>query len=121
MEKSDIISLKDFIARFSHNNPVWIENKENYTMYHQYRADLEKKDSVVMDWELEYTDIADCNVINISSVLREHDSEAFTIVVDSDAECFHFIPEKVTIDNAPLWLYETVHNKSCKACCCDAQ
>ena len=119
MEKTDIITLKEFIARFSHNNPVWIENKENYTMYHQYRADLEKEDGTVMDWELRHTDIADCNVIRIASVLRKRESEAFTIVVDSDAECFHYVPEKVSIDNSPLWLYEKVHNAACGACCGD--
>ena len=81
-------------------------------MYHKYRQNQEQKDGIVMDWELNYTDIADCNVIKISNVIHDHDKDAYTIVVDTDKTCFNFIPEKTTIDNgAPAWLYEEVHDR----------
>lgn len=116
------MTLKDFIERFSHNNEVWIENNNRYTMHYKYHADSEEKYDVVMDWELKYTDIADCEVIKISNCLREKHSDAYTITIDTDRRCFNFVPEKVTMDNAPLGLYKDVHNSSVDACgvCCDA-
>ena len=104
------IKLRHFIDRFSHNNEVFVENKDNYQMYYKYRADQEKIDGGIMDWELNYTDISDCNVIRISNVIRDG-KETLTIVVDTDKKCFNFLKEKVSLDNSPMWLYEKVHDK----------
>lgn len=112
------VTVYEFIKRFSHNNAVWVDNRNNYTMYHKYRQNQEQKDGVVMDWELEYTDIADCNVIKISNVIHNHEKDAYTIVVDTDKTCFNFIPEKTTLNSAPAWLYEEVHDLRNSQCYC---
>ena len=43
------MTVKDFIGQFSHNNEMWVENKENYSMYHKYREDEDLQDGVLME------------------------------------------------------------------------
>ena len=103
------MKLKDFIETFSHNNEIWIENRYHKCLEYRYRTDLDYVYDVIMDWELQYTDIADFQVIEISNVIG-HTRQGITIVVDTSAENFEFLPELVTEDNCPIWLYEKVHN-----------
>jgi hypothetical protein len=74
---------------------------------------------VIMDWELKFTDIADCEVVKISNVLRPGKDQGITIVIDTEGDTFRFIPELITMDNAPLWLYNAAHGtniRGCEAC-----
>lgn len=104
------MKAKDFIDRFSHNNEVWIENRENYCMYHKYHPkDNKLHDGTVMDWSLRFTDIANCNVIRIANVIHERCAAAITIVVNTDKREFTYLPELTTLDNTPLWLYNRTH------------
>ena len=104
------MTVKDFIGQFSHNNEMWVENKENYSMYHKYREDEDLQDGVLMDWELPHTSIADCEVICIANVIHPGCLPAITLRVDTDAKVIEFKKEFVTPHNSPLWLYERVHN-----------
>ena len=54
------MKLKDFIEQFSHNNEIYIENKERKQMYYISSKDkTTEKTGAIMDWELKFTDIAD--------------------------------------------------------------
>lgn len=102
--------LKDFIKQFSHNNEIWVENRDNYCMcYRHYPGDPILHDGIVMDWELPHTDIADCDVIRIANVIHESKTPAITIVIDTGLGEFTFLPERTTMENAPLWLYDRTH------------
>lgn len=103
------MKLKDFIRQFSHNNQVYVENRDNYCMYYKYNPGDLVIDSTIMDWELPYTDLADCEIKCISNVIHTHGDQAITFVVDTDKKEFSFIPELVTEKSSPLWLYERVH------------
>ncbi|MBP5724546.1 MAG: hypothetical protein J6X18_13370 [Bacteroidales bacterium] len=111
------MTVSEFCKRFSHNNEVYIENRNNYFMRYRYRKDNGYKDAhFLMDWELKYTTISDYQLIRISNVMYEGVQQAITFVVDTEEENFEFVPEKVTYDNAPLWLYEKVHGVSLEKC-----
>ena len=104
------ITLSDFCERFSHNNEVYVENKSNCCMSYRYNDnDTQDNNKLIMDWELQYTDISDCNVVCISNVLRDGNPQGITIVIDTDKEDFSFDKTKVRKDNSPVWLYEKVH------------
>ena len=75
-----------------------------------------EKTGAIMDWELEFTDIADCEVVEISNVLRPGKVQGITIVIDTEDDTFRFIPELITIDNAPLWLYNAAHETNVRGC-----
>ena len=77
-----------------------------------------EKTGAIMDWELKFTDIADREVVEISNVLRPEKEQGITIVIDTEDDTFRFIPELITIDNAPLWLYNAAHGTN--VCGCDA-
>ena len=115
-----VMTLREFINNFSHNNEIWIENNEHYCMTYKYRSDDESHDGLIMDWELQFTDIADCSVIKISNAIHPKGKQGITIVIDSDKKEFNFLPDKVNTDNSPLWLYEKVHNEKLNTICCDA-
>jgi hypothetical protein len=102
------VTVSEFVNRFSHNNTVWVENANIFPMSHRYRQDKEKINGTVMDWELKYTNIADCNVVRISNT----ENCSYMIIVDTDKTCFDYIPEKVLSSNAPLWLYNEVHGSN---------
>lgn len=107
------MKLQDFIEAFSHNNEVNIENKDNYCMQYRYLPEDNLKDEL-MDWELRYTDIRDCEVICIKNVIRldaksHMRTPAITIKIDTDKKEFEFLKSLVTRDNAPLWLYNKMH------------
>lgn len=111
------MKLKDFIEQFSHNNEIYIENNERKQMY--YISPEDKTTEVtgtIMDWELEFTDIADREVVKISNVLRSGKEQGITIVIDTEGDTFRFIPELITIDNAPLWLYNAAHGTNVRGC-----
>ena len=114
------MKLKDFIEQFSHNNEMYIENKERKQMYYISPEDkTTEKAGTIMDWELKFTDIANCEVVKISNVLRPGKEQGITIVIDTEDDTFRFIPELITIDNAPLWLYNAAHGTDvcgCEAC-----
>ena len=114
------MKLKDFIEQFSHNNEIYIENKERKQMYYISLKDKTTEvTGTIMDWELKFTDIANCEVIKISNVLRLGKEQGITIVIDTECDTFRFIPELITIDNAPLWLYNAAHGTDvcgCEAC-----
>ena len=114
------MKLKDFIEQFSHNNEIYIENKERKQMYYISPKDKTTEETgVIMDWELKFTDIADCEVVKISNVLRPGKDQGITIVIDTEGDTFRFIPELITMDNAPLWLYNAAHGTNicgCEAC-----
>ena len=107
-----VMTLREFINNFSHNNEIWIENRENYCMTYKYRSDDKSHDELIMDWELPFTDISDCRVIKISNVLHSKGEQGITIVIDTDKKEFNFLPDKVNTDNSPLWLYEKVHMRN---------
>lgn len=114
------MELKDFIKQFSHNNALWIENNKRRVMASRYNNDEEWVCRTLMDWELTHTDIAKAEVICISNVMRHSEPWAVTIVINSDSDIISFIPELVTMDNSPLWLYERVHQVTLEGkCCCE--
>ena len=111
------MKLKNFIEQFSHNNEMYIENKERKQMYYISPEDkTTEKTGAIMDWELKFTDIADREVIKISNVLRPGKEQGITIVIDTEDDTFRFIPELITIDNAPLWLYNAAHGTNVRGC-----
>ena len=104
------MKLNEFINQFSHNNSIWVENKENYCMAYRYNpSENYNMEDSLMDWELPHTDIAECEIIKISNVIHPHKEQAITLVIDTDKRAFEFLPELVTMNNSPLWLYERVH------------
>ena len=98
-----------------HNNEVVIENRDNYQMGYYYPNEDEK--FVLMDWELQYTDIADCDVICVKNVIRKDIGQHITIKVDTDKTFFVFVKDNVSLDNAPLWLYNKMHGTDIQGCC----
>ena len=111
------MKLKDFIEQFSHNNEMYIENKERKQMYYISPEDkTTEKTGAIMDWELKFTDIADREVVEISNVLRPGKEQGITIVIDTEGDTFRFVPELITIDNAPLWLYNAAHGTNVRGC-----
>ena len=112
------MKLKDFIEQFSHNNEMYIENKERKQMYYISPKDkTTEKTGAIMDWELKFTDIADCEVVEISNVLRPGKVQGgITIVIDTEGDTFRFIPELITIYNAPRWLYNAAHGTNVRGC-----
>ena len=111
------MKLKDFIEQFSHNNEMYIENKERKQMYYISLEDkTTEKTGAIMDWELKFTDIADREVVKISNVLRPGKEQGITIVIDTEDDTFRFIPELITIYNAPLWLYNAAHGTNVCGC-----
>ena len=114
-----VMTLMEFINNFSHNNEIWIENREHYCMTYKYRTDDESHDGLIMDWELPFTDIADCRVIKISNVIHPKGKQGITIVIDTDEKEFNFLQDTVNTDNSPAWLYEKVHNVKLNTMCCD--
>jgi len=112
------MTIKDFIKQFSHNNEVVIENKDCYAMDLSSRPQKDGKPQlVVMDWEIEYTDIVDCEIICISNVYRQPEiQQVITLRIDTDRKSYAYVPEKVKIDNCPLWLYNFVHNTNIEGC-----
>ena len=102
------MKLKDFIAKFSQNNELWIQNKKHLCLEYRYNSSSKYIYDVVMDWMMQYTDIADCEVIRIANVFG-HITHGITIEIDTDKEKFEFVPELVT-DTCPVWFYERVHN-----------
>ena len=111
------MKLKDFIEQFSHNNEMYIENKERKQMYYISLKDKTTEvTGTIMDWKLKFTDIANCEVIKISNVLRPGKEQGITIVIDTECDTFRFIPELITIDNAPLWLYNAAHGTNFRVC-----
>ena len=114
-EKAPVMRLSEFIENFMHNNEVVIENRDNYQMGYYYPNEDEK--FVLMDWELQYTDIADCDVICVKNVIRKDIGQHITIKVDTDKTFFVFVKDKVSLDNAPLWLYNKMHGTDIQGCC----
>ena len=107
------MKLKDFIEQFSHNNEMYIENKERKQMYYISPEDKTTEETgTIMDWELKFTDIADCEVVKIFP----RNEQSITIVIDTEGDTFRFIPELITIDNAPLWLYNAAHGTNVRGC-----
>lgn len=103
------MKLKEFIENFSHNNEIYIENRERQTMSYKY-VEEDKPGDIIMDWEAgNYSDIRDCEVIRISNVLRPGKSQGITIVVDTDRTSFGFDKSLVRLDNSPLWFYNKIH------------
>ena len=103
------MNLKDFVHNFSHNNAIFVENVNCYCMTYKYNDEDKVHDGLIMDWELLHTDIAECDVLKISNVIHPNGGHGITIVVDTDKKEFNFIPDLVTMDNSPVWLYEKVH------------
>ena len=107
------MKLKDFIEQFSHSNEIYIENKERKQMYYSYPKDKTAEETgTIMDWELKFTDIADREVVEIFP----GNEQSITIVIDTEDDTFRFIPELITIDNAPLWLYNAAHGTNVHGC-----
>ena len=107
------MKLKDFIEQFSHSNEIYIENKERKQMYYSYPKDKTAEETgTIMDWELKFTDIADREVVEIFP----GNEQSITIVIDTEDDTFRFIPELITIDNAPLWLYNAAHGANVRGC-----
>lgn len=106
------MTIEKFIEQFSHNNEVVIENRDCYAMDLSSRQREDGKPVLmVMDWEIRYTDIADCEMICISNVHREPDiQQVITLRIDTDRKSYAYVPEKVKTDNCPLWLYNHVHH-----------
>lgn len=106
------MKLKDFISKFSHNNAMWVENKKRHLLVSRYNENEEWVARTLMDWELQHTTLANCKVIRICNVVRPQEPQAMTIVVDTDLDILEFVPELVTMENSPVWLYERVHQVS---------
>lgn len=113
------MTIQEFIKQFSHNNEVVIENKDCYAMDLSSKQREDGKPTlVVMDWEIEYTDISDCEIICISNVYRQPEiQQVITLRIDTDRKSYAYVPEKVKIDNCPLWLYNKVHKTNIHGCC----
>ena len=103
------MKLKDFITTFSHNNEIWVQNKDGKKMGYRYKPTHDYMYDIIMDWELLHTDIAECEVIRIANVVG-YATQGITIVINTEKRHFDFVPELVTMDNSPVWLYERVHN-----------
>ena len=101
------MTVREFIKTFSHNNEVRVENKNNKMMRMHY-VDGDEGCVDMMDWEVEMTDIAECEMIGIKNVYREG-QQAITFKVDTDREEFCMDKDYITMNNSPLWLYEKVH------------
>ena len=118
-EKGGRMTVSKFIEEFMHNNEVVIENRDNYEMHYRYLPEDEEK-LVLMDWEVMYTDISDCEIICIKNVIRDKSiGQHITVKIDTEQKDFMFVPEKVKLDNAPLWLYNKMHRTNihgCEAC-----
>ena len=102
------MTVREFIKTFSHNNEVIVENKNSKMMKMHY-VDGHKGCVDMMDWEVEKTDIAECELIEIKNVHREGHSQAITFKVDTDREEFCMDKDYIKMNNSPLWLYERVH------------
>ena len=115
------MKLQDFIEQFMHNNEVYIENRDNYCMQYSFLPGELLRD-MIMDWEVgRYTDIRDCEVICIKNVLRPCKQQGITIKIDTDRLEFSFVKDTVTMQNAPLWLFEKMHDKTVPSCGCDTE
>lgn len=106
------MKVKDFINRFSQNNEMYIENRNNIEMRYRFRPDTIIKYGTVMDWMLPFTTLADLEVICIKDVIRLEKVGGITLKVDTEEEEFTFLKDLVSLDNCPLWLYNRVHNKN---------
>ena len=111
------MTVREFIKTFSHNNEVRVENK-NFKMMKMHYIDGDKGCVDMMDWEVEMTDIAECEMIGIMNVHWEEHPQVITFKVDTDREEFCMDKDYVTMDNNPLWLYNKVHHT--KVMCGDA-
>ena len=109
IDSCDTMTVSDFCKRFSHNNEIYVENKDRKEMGYRYNELSEIKYGMIMDWELKYTNIADCKLLRISNVIRPGESQGITFVVDTVEENFEYSKEKTTIGNSPLWLFEKVN------------
>ena len=98
------MTVREFIKTFSHNNEVRVENKNNKMMRMHY-LDGDEGCVEMMDWEVEKTDIAECEMIGIKNVY----TQVITFEVDTDREEFCMDRDYITMNNSPLWLYEKVH------------
>ena len=98
------MTVREFIKTFSHNNEVRVENKNNKMMKMHY-IDGDEGCVDMMDWEVEMTDIAECEMIGIKNVY----TQAITFKVDTDREEFCMDRDYITMNNSPLWLYNRVH------------
>ena len=105
------MTVREFIKTFSHSNEVIVENRNSKMMRMHYVDGVDSGEGCVemMDWEVEKTDIAECEMIEIKNVYREGYSQAITFKVDTDREEFCMDKDYITMDNSPLWLYEKVH------------
>lgn len=117
------MTLEQFLIQFSHNNEVYVENEGNFQMYYRYHPEDKIMDGTIMDWELQYTNIALCEVMCIKNVIREKNfPPAFTIQVKTTKIVIDFVPNRVSLDTAPLWLYNKIHNAnvdgSVRELCC---
>ena len=79
------MTVREFIKTFSHNNEVRVENK-NSKMMRMHYLDGDEGCVEMMDWEVEKTDIAECEMIEIKNVNREGHSQVITLKVDKDRE-----------------------------------
>lgn len=115
------MTIKDFIKEFSHNNSIYVENKNNYRMQYRYNQNSKLQDKLI-DWEIEFTNISDCDIICISQV---YDSDgrfrAITLKIDTELTEFIFDKEKISLKYAPLWLYEEVHETKINAYVCESE
>ena len=98
------MTVREFIKTFSHNNEVRVENK-NSKMMRMHYLDGDEGCVQMMDWEVEMTDIAECEMIGIKNVY----TQAITFKVDTDIEVFFMDMDYIMMDNSPLWLYNKVH------------
>ena len=109
------LSVSEFIEKYMHNNEIVVENRDNYQMSYYFPNEDEK--FILMDWELRYTDISDCEIICIKNVHRKYIGQHITVKIDTDKKFFVFEKNKVTLDNAPLWLYNKTHGTNIEGCC----
>ena len=114
------MTLRDFIEQFSHNNEIYIENKENLNIGYRYLPEDDIKYQL-MDWEMQYTNVRDCKVICIKNVIHQDEkgrmqTPAITIKIDTDKTEFAFVKEYVTMTNSPLWLYNEMHRTNIQGC-----
>ena len=107
------MKLKEFIAVFSYDNEISVLNADNTFMLHRYHMSQKPSEGSLMDWELKFTDIADCDVIRIRSIIN---APGITIQVATKKLCIEFLPQLVTLQNAPLWFYNEIHKKSIQSC-----
>ena len=102
------MTVREFIKTFSHSNEVIVENK-NSKMMRMHYVDGDEGCVDMMDWEIEKTDIAECEMIEIKNVYWVEHPQVITFKVDTDREEFCMDKDYITMDNSPLWLYEKVH------------